>query len=174
MAESCKQGAHARGQKGTGQTPSRKHGRGNKITSLLHPGKPPNPVATWDKTFRVTRIPKEFDSQRLSSAVEEFFKVKNISGFKIHSLASDAYDETEDPCAASTISFRTRPTQLQPTATEWEVDLPCTKIGQPRHVRVLFDTHFDGFTPLSSIENDHTHMIEYGFLNMKRMVADEF
>ena len=113
----------------------------------------PNYGTDWDKTtFRISRIPEDYDLRCLSDAVKTVFELESSSHFKIHSLASDASDENDDPCRVSTISFHTRPTRLLPAVDdleEWEVDLPSTVTSQRAYARVLFDTHFKSFYPIN-------------------------
>lgn len=127
----------------------------------MHPTK-----SCWDKTvFRISRIHNEVGIQSLSHTLMRLFEIED-SDFKIYSLASDATDEVEPKWKSATISFRERPTLLQPsqsTSDEWIFPLPSVPIDLSMNGDLYFDTHFDGFTPLSPAEKDAEHTIEYDF-----------
>ena len=174
MTRQHEQDTHAQDQEETWQVPPQKHKRKRETTPPQFPKKPSG-LAGWDRTtFRVTRIPEEFALPRLSCALEEAFEMEDTLGFKIHSLASDAFDGREGSHKTSTISFRTRPASLQPTVDspkEWKIDLPYTETNQRKYVCVLFDTRFDGFTPLSSVKDEGRYTIEYDLNTHERATA---
>ena len=125
-------------------------------------------------TFRVTKIPGDLDLPRLSQVVKDIFELGKTE-FEIHSLASDASDETEPWWKAATITFRVRPTLLKAeigTPDEWLFDLPSVVGTQSACGPIHFDTHFNGFTPLSPAEKDSEHTIEYDFPNVERKLAN--
>ncbi|MCJ1334586.1 hypothetical protein MMC10_011298 [Thelotrema lepadinum] len=117
----------------------------------------------WDKvTYRITRIPEEFDLPRLSQAIKSLFELEDAM-FKLHSLAIDATDETEPRTKVATISFRTIPARLQSSlhhADEWDFDIPLSPTDPTNCSRIYLDTHFKGFTPLSPAERDGEYTIE--------------
>ena len=117
----------------------------------------------WDKTaYRVSRIPETFDSHQLSQAIKLSFGLEN-GAFRIHTLALDATDETEPRWKAATVSFRVRPVALQAVsgqAHEWIIDVPRSLEAGLDSVRLVFDTHFYGFTPLSPAEKVQDQTIE--------------
>lgn len=113
--------------------------------------------------FRVTRIPAVIDALWLSNLTAHIFDVKP-DNLTIHSLALDESDATEPEWRTATVSFQSRPTLLQPskeTPDEWWFDLPSASDVKAENSRICFDTHFKGFTPLSPVENDSKHTIEY-------------
>ncbi|MCJ1313277.1 hypothetical protein MMC25_006954, partial [Agyrium rufum] len=119
----------------------------------------------WDKTtYRITKVPETFDLSRLTQAIRSLFEL-NVDGFQIHSLASDASDDTEPRWKVATISFRVRPAPLHSllcTADGWGFDLPSSPAERDR---MYFDTHFNGFTPLSPAERDHQYQIDCIFIH---------
>jgi hypothetical protein len=80
----------------------------------------------WDETtYRITRIPKEFDLTHLLQLLNNLFEWEG-NEIRIHSLAYDATDEKEPLSKVATVSFRTRPTHLQSTSKnkdEWSFDI---------------------------------------------------
>ena len=114
--------------------------------------------AQGDKTtFRITRIPEEYDQERLSQAIEHLFSLGR-SDFRVHSLASDASYEEDPQRRIATISFRTRPELLEESsakAGEWQFDVQSSQTDHsaPLHepTYIYFDLHFHGFTPLSLV-----------------------
>ena len=85
-------------------------------------------------------------------------------GFKIHSIASDASDEVDPHWKTATITFRARPSLLETQESkvkQWTFDLSPSSNAIPEIGLIQFDTHFEGFTPLSPAENDNEHRIEY-------------
>ena len=83
--------------------------------------------------------------------------------FKLHSLASDVPDQDETQWKTSTVSFWQRPMLLEDpegTADSWTFDIPSIGLNVPNHACIHFDTHFNGFTPLSPEENDAKHRID--------------
>lgn len=131
--------------------------------------------AAWDKmTFRVSRIPKSLDHLGLSKVLQSLFKVGN-DGFKIHSLASDASDETEPEWNTATIAFREIPEAIQSrqgNADDWRFDIPPELVTSPESSCMYFDTHFDGFTPLSPADQDEKHTIEYVFPHSRSILLN--
>ncbi|MCJ1306899.1 hypothetical protein MMC25_000543 [Agyrium rufum] len=117
-------------------------------TSSQWSARPANPA--WDKTtYRVRRIPKQLD---FIQAMKDIFKLER-GEFEVHSIASDASDETEPEYKAATVSFRARPGSLRSMPgdlNEWRFDLPVATGDPAKSRRILFDIHFNGFTPLSS------------------------
>ena len=72
--------------------------------------------------------------------------------FRIHSLAYDASHESKPRYKTATISFRTRPPQLDLARSEsegWSFDLKREPADNYGFDRIYFDNHFEGFTPLS-------------------------
>ena len=124
--------------------------------------------AQWDKKpFRITRIPGDYDQDRLSQVVMDLLKLK-ISDFKIHSLATDVSYEGDPEWKVATISFRIRPPFLEESLVEggkWSFTLQSSPTYQSspgeESSRIYFDLHFKGFTPLSPMQDDGKHMIEY-------------
>ena len=119
----------------------------------------------WDRTtYRITRINEAFDMPRLSQAIQSLFQLKD-NQFKIHSLAYDASDETEPPWKVATISFRTRPTHMQNSLddqSQWGFEIRSSLTDPTECSRIFFDTHFNGFTPLSPAESGRKYTIECG------------
>ena len=98
----------------------------------------------------------------LGSIVRHLFDLE-IAGFKIHSLAYDASHESKPRYKTATISFRTRPPQLGLALAEsggWSIDLECQAAEKYGFDRIYFDTHFEGFTPLSPAEKLDGQTIE--------------
>ena len=122
----------------------------------------------WDwRPFRITQIPEDLDQECLLNVIEQLFKLRRQE-FKVHSLASDASDQRELRWRTATVSFCSRPRHLHHSLAEsdqWRFALPSTllhdfkSLNEP--VYIYFDTHFRGFTPLSSIDFDEEHKIEY-------------
>ena len=126
------------------------------------------PKVKWDKTvFRITRIPATIDRGQLRAVLGEILE-QDSQNFRIHSLASDASDATDPQCRVATVSFHTRPTLLQAPEDkaddqcQWDFELPQSSGSHTKEVRIYFDTHMNGFTPLSPIEDEERHTIEYG------------
>lgn len=98
----------------------------------------------------------------LGSILGHLFDVE-IAGFKIHSLAYDASHESKPCYKTATISFHTRPPQLALALAEsdgWSIDLEREAAEKYGFDRIYFDTHFEGFTPLSPAEKLDDQTIE--------------
>lgn len=110
----------------------------------------------WDKTtFRVSRIPERLGLEDLSQVLVQIFGV-TVTSFSIHSLALDASDEADPTSKTATMSFRAIPVLLrgsQDLGDYWDFELPATAAAKFGHCRICFDTHFNGFTPLSPADN---------------------
>ena len=102
-------------------------------------------------TFRVSRIPEIFDEKIFTHVIAQISDL-DPNDFKIHSLVSDASDEADLPHKTATISFRMTPEILrtpQGFADGWDFELPQYLGAESGRSRIHFDTHFEGFTPLS-------------------------
>ena len=89
--------------------------------------------------FRMTRIPANFGLEALAQQIARIFELKHEE-FEIHSLASDASDETEPQWRTGTASFRVRPKVLQPTGIlleYWPFDLPSASVSSFAKSRLL-------------------------------------
>jgi hypothetical protein len=122
---------------------------------------------SWDETiYRITRIPGDFGSPHLLQVLDSLFELGDDE-IRIHSLAHDATDETEPLLKVATVSFRTRPTHLQSilkNKDEWPFDIALGSAGLTKRHRIYLDRHFNGFTPLSSVEDSEEHTIECALL----------
>lgn len=112
----------------------------------------------WDKTtFRVRKIPEEFDKDRLLNTIVTLFDLGSPSEAKVHSLAF-SYEHDK----VATVSFHNRPVallkeSLPQESSSWSFVLPESENGD----QIWFDTHFRGFTPLSPTEGQKTQSLEY-------------
>ncbi len=121
----------------------------------------------WDKTLRVTKIPKGYDKQRLRQVIANKLDLQVGNEVKIHSLAFDAVDEQELQYKVATISLNFRPALLPETLKaktlkDWDIDLPNDDNDEHGCQQIHIDEHFNVFTPLSPAEVQATHTIEYG------------
>ncbi len=121
----------------------------------------------WDKTLRVTKIPKGYDKQRLRHVIANKLDLQVGNEVKIHSLAFDAVDEQELQYKVATISLNFRPALLPETLKaktlkDWDIDLPNDDNDEHGCQQIHIDEHFNVFTPLSPAEAQVTHTIEYG------------
>ena len=81
----------------------------------------------------------------------------------MHSLASDVPDQDGKHWKTSTVSFWRRPLLLEAsegTPDSWTFEIPSIGLSVPSHACIHFDTHFNGFTPLSPEGNDAKHRID--------------
>ena len=110
----------------------------------------------WDKTtFRVSRIPERLGVEDLSQVLVQTLDV-TVTNFSIHSLAFDASDVADAPSKTATVSFRAIPALLREShdlTDYWNFELPAIAAAKFGHCRISFDTHFDGFTPLSPADH---------------------
>ena len=129
------------------------------ILHELSPSARPN----WDKTtYRISQIPGSLDSENVCSIIREIFKLGE-EDFKLHSLASDVPDQDGKQWKTSTVSFWRRPLLLEGsegTADSWTFEIPSIGLSASNRACIHFDTHFNGFTPLSPEENDAKHRID--------------
>lgn len=112
--------------------------------------------------YRVSRIPGTIGKELLLSAIERIFTIDSAQ-CKIHSLAHDASYESEPHYKTATISFHTRPPLLDLALAEsggWSIDLEREVAETYGFDRIYFDTHFEGFTPLSPAEKSDDQTIE--------------
>ncbi len=121
----------------------------------------------WDKTLRVTKIPKEYDKQRLRQVIANKLDLQVGNEVKIHSLTFDAVDEQELQYKVATISLNFRPALLPETLKaktlkDWDIDLSNDDNDEHGCQQIHIDEHFNVFTPLSPAEVQATHTIEYG------------
>ena len=121
----------------------------------------------WDKTLRVTKIPKGYDKQRLRLVIANKLDLEVGNEVKIHSLAFDAIDEQELQYKVATTSLNFRPALLLETLKgkilkDWDIDLPNDDNDEHGCQQIHIDEHFNVFTPLSPAEVQVTHTIEYG------------
>ena len=112
--------------------------------------------------YRISPIPKNVAKVLLVWVVRHVFSIESAQ-FEIHSLADDALYESESYCKTATMSFRTRPPQLDPACAEsggWSFKLGREVAERYGSDRIYFDNRFDVFTPLSSAENSDKQTIE--------------
>ena len=112
--------------------------------------------------YRVSRIPATIGKGLLLSAMEHIFRIDSAE-CKIHSLAYDASYESEPRYKTATISFHPRPPKLDLALTNsggWSIDLECEVAERYGFDRIYFDTHFEGFTPLSPAEKFDNQEVE--------------
>lgn len=96
------------------------------------------------------------------STVGRLFDIE-AAQFEIHSLAYDASYESEPCYKTATMSFRTRPSQLDLAYAElgcWSFNLEREAAEKYDSDRIYFDNHFEGFTPLSPAEKSDEQTIE--------------
>lgn len=96
------------------------------------------------------------------SIIGQLFDIE-YSQFRIHSLAYDASHEIKPRYKTATISFRTRPPQLDLARSEsdgWSFDLKCEAWNKYGLDRISFDNQFEGFTPLSPAEKADEQIVE--------------
>ena len=119
----------------------------------------------WDKTLRVTKIPEEYNKQRLRQVPADILELEAGDNVKIHSLAFDAVDEEGLRYKVATVSFDIRPALLPETSKDWGFELPNGDNNEPdderEGQRIYIDEHFRVFTPLSAAEARETHTLEY-------------
>ena len=120
------------------------------------------PIA-WDKTtFRVSRVPWRLDLRGLPLLLANVLNLA-VSEVEVHSLASDVSNPNETPWKTATVAFRTRPARLQASQSdknEWIIEVPSPSDDKSEREALCFDTHFEGFTPLSPSENDDEHEVD--------------
>lgn len=112
--------------------------------------------------YRVSRLPGTIGKELLLSAIGHIFTIDSAQ-CKIHSLAYDASYESEPRYKTATISFHTRPSQLDLALAEsggWSIDLEREVAEKYGFDRIYFDIHFEGFTPLSPAEKSDDQTIE--------------
>ena len=81
---------------------------------------------------------------------------------RIRSLAIDGYDLQYK---VATVTFQKRPRSLTSNKSEWRFPIvPEIDSSGDEHIskddEIIIDTHFHGFTPLNSFEDESLHLME--------------
>jgi nucleoside phosphorylase len=120
------------------------------------------PAKSEGTTYRVSRIPDTYSADSFHDALRISLHLKPHTTLIIHSFASDWLQRR-----TATITFSDTPSKLYSAGadnaggktTEWRVN-----IVHPLSIQsdtVCIDRHFTGFTPVSPLDNDVEHLVEY-------------
>ncbi|KAI9888491.1 MAG: hypothetical protein M1814_006882 [Vezdaea aestivalis] len=132
--------------------------------------KPSQVLDNHKKTFRVTRIPASHNRKTLQQSLIKTFCIGETSDLIIHSLVTDQCGDTSPQLRVATVTFKVLPKQLscaewehsvsESSPNEWSIHLEDELPLPAKNVVLYFDTHFTGFTLLSSVEQDDKHVID--------------
>ncbi|KAI9890829.1 MAG: hypothetical protein M1814_003613 [Vezdaea aestivalis] len=118
-------------------------------------------------TFRVTNIPSSYNRESLQKKLSEALHIDDSSNLWVHSLASDVCDSHLDlKRLIATVTFAYDPVLFQSRKRTDDGPRNAWQVSLERHSPVLseqkvcFDTNFEGFTPLSSVEDEHKQTID--------------
>lgn len=119
-------------------------------------------------TFRVRRVPAEVSLDGLAAFLHWSVEgLGDLSNINVRSLAATPDDWREPPQQVATVDFDNVPSRFSGAGqNEWFVKLTNSS------VRLVFDTHFLGFTPLSAPGIDK-HTVEYVSLSRLAIEADD-
>lgn len=118
-------------------------------------------------TFRIRRVPAGVSLDSLAGFLHRSIEgLGDLSNIHVRSLAAAPDDWREPPDQVATVDFDKVPSLFSvPGQDEWFVKLTNS------NVRLVFDTHFLGFTPLSApVEEEYA--IEYVILPVLVTKAD--
>jgi hypothetical protein len=110
--------------------------------------------------YRVRGLPAN-TKKKVSELLKSMLGEEDL-GMRIRSLAPDAYDPQHN---VATVIFKKRPKVLAPNMSEWRFPIsPQTNSSDEEQVvrddEIIIDTHFHGFTALSSFKDRTFHLIE--------------
>jgi hypothetical protein len=127
----------------------------------------PENSATTDRsliTYRVQDLPGACDKGSATLLIEAAVGLKKgYSDLKVHSLANDPYYRGKK---TATITSQNLAGVLPEAARrdQWALDLPdqpnVADGGKHPTDGLTIDTHFEGFTPLNSFDDDKEHLYE--------------
>ena len=122
-----------------------------------------NTVIASHKTYRVQGIPAAYtkeDSRILLSSILEG-NGENPEPI-IHSLGMDPSSSAGNRFQTATVTFKRDLKIFQDKKDDWVFPIPRSRSLHygATSSSLKFDSHFLGFTPLNSFENDSAHKIE--------------
>lgn len=117
--------------------------------SLPYGSRPIMPLSPRGKVYRVRGIPLEFTKEKMQDILGIILDMEK-DFIRCHSLAlSPNYHEKTK---VATVSFRDVLPDLLNEGIEWHFDLPSSDYSTDKEI--VLDTHFNGFTPLQSSDDD--------------------
>jgi len=101
------------------------------------------------KTFRLRGIPHECSRQEVESLIRRALQLESNVNIEICSLANSPYPQKEK---VATVHFSSTPVYFSQGngKDEWKADVPREGQTSGATIRLVFDTHFRGLTPLHS------------------------
>ena len=118
---------------------------------------------SYDRTYRVRGIPAGFARRDTEDLLRSLFKRDGVDlQLGVHSLSPDPYSSRRRPPQVATVAFVSVPGELSGVKDEWTLPIPHLRSsdGGPAISSITIDTHFRGFTPLSSIGDSTEHEME--------------
>jgi hypothetical protein len=116
-----------------------------------------------NKTYRVQGIPATYNKEESRILLASILEGDNENPEPtVHSLGADPSSTEGNRFQIATVTFKQDPKGLQDNKGEWP--LPTTRSralnDKERVSSITVDSHFLGFTPLNSFEDDSNHKIE--------------
>jgi hypothetical protein len=111
----------------------------------------------YPKTYRVQGIPSGLTKDQSKQFLR--LALGANSELRVHSLSPDPYSSYR---SVATITLRQIPSSLQGDRDQWTmpVQINDPNSGGSETVSITVDTHFLGFTPVSSVKDGPDHRIE--------------
>ncbi|KAH0556219.1 hypothetical protein GP486_005853, partial [Trichoglossum hirsutum] len=116
------------------------------------------------KTFRVRGLSATHNKRTIKGFLKSKLGLGGDSRLKICSLAHSPHRHEEK---VATINFEGTSSVLQSDGNEWVIDAPGNDssdddiaLSREYEQNIIIDSHFEGFTPMSSFENDADHKID--------------
>ncbi len=122
-----------------------------------------NTIIMSHKTYRVQGIPAAYTKEGSRILLSSILEGDGENpGPTVHSLGIDPSSSADNTFQTATVTFKQDPKIFQDKKDDWV--FPITR-SSSLHYRATsyslkFDSHFLGFTPLNSVENDSAHKIE--------------
>ena len=127
----------------------------------LRPRERTNPnisnTKSYPKTYRVQGIPSELTKDQSKQFLR--LALGANSELRVHSLSPDPYSSYR---SVATITLGQVPSSLQGDRDQWTLPVQINNhySGGSDTISITVDTHFLGFTPVSSVKDGPGHRIE--------------
>ena len=115
------------------------------------------------KTYRVQGIPATYTKEDSRILLTSILQRDNDNPEPIiHSLGIDPSSSVDNRFQTATVAFKQDPRIFQDKKGDWLLPVPRSRSlhNQVPISSIKVDSHFLGFTPLNSFENESTHTIE--------------
>lgn len=114
--------------------------------------------STYAKSYRVRGIPRKYNRGSTEELLRLALDLDRTVELKVYSLGPSPYEHKEK---VATFAFRGESEILSGAKNEWAIHLHDTCVdGSMENKTIIVDSHFEGFTPLNDVGDDHGNGIE--------------